>query len=97
MVHGPALGLLGSSSLRTSVQRIEQLLDRRLAQLGIGGMRHLAAGHHLDTQRALRCDRQLVLRGLAVDEELRAARLLIGDLRALAVALLADQKEQANM
>ena len=60
-------------------------------------MRHLAVRHQLHTQRSLRCDRQPVFRGLAVDEKFHAARLLIGRLRALAVALLSHQKEQADV
>ena len=97
MVQGPALGLTGQLDFAHALQGVEQLLDRRLAQLGIGRVRHLALGDHFNPQRAFRRQRQLVLRRLAVDEELRAARLLVGDLRSLAVALFADQKQQSNV
>ena len=60
-------------------------------------MCHLATGDKLYAQRALRGHRQFGLRRLAVNEELRSARLLVGDLRTLTVALLANEEEQPGM
>src|SRR5271165_6296423 len=60
-------------------------------------MRHLAACDKFDAQRALGREHKLVFRGLAIDEEFCSARLLVGDLCALAVALFADEEEQADV
>jgi hypothetical protein len=40
---------------------------------------------------------EAVVGGLAVDEEARAARVAVGDLRTGGVALLADDEEQAHL
>ncbi len=80
-----------------SLQGIEQLLDRRLAQLGIGRVRHLSFRHQLNPQCPFRCQRQLVFRGLAIDEELRTTRLPVRNLRSLAIALFTHQEQQPNV
>ena len=91
------LGIGGQLQFADLVQRVEQLLDCGFTELGIGRVRHLAARDQLDTQRPLRRDGQAVLGRLAVDQELHAARLLVRNLSTLTVALLAHQKQQANV
>ena len=59
-------------------------------------MRHFAA-RDSSTRTCLRRGGQPVLGGFAVDQELHASGLLVRRLRALAVALLADQKQQPDM
>src|SRR5580698_1653135 len=60
-------------------------------------MRHASFGDQLHAQRALRGQRQPVLRRFAVDEKLRTARLLVGYSCALAVAFLTHQEQQADV
>ena len=74
-VEGPAMGFDWQLQLADVLQRVEQLLDRRLAQFGIRRVRHLARGDNFHAQRSLGRQRDAVLGRLAVDEELRAARI----------------------
>ena len=75
-VLGPSSASTGSGMRADRGQRVDQLVDGRIAQLGIGGVRHLAGGDHFVAQRALGAERQPVLGGLAVDDVARAARRL---------------------
>ena len=96
-VLAPEDGVLGELDLAQALQGIEKLLDGGLAQLRIGRVRHAAVGDDFVAQRAFRAERQLVLGGLAVDEEPRAARRFRGSVCAGAVALLADHEEQPEI
>ena len=80
-----------------SASASSKFVDGGFAQLGIGRVRHAAGGDDLVAQRALGAERELVLGGLAVDEEVRAARRLGGGVGAGAVALLADDEQQAEV
>ena len=73
---GPSSSSTGSGMRRISRERVEQFVDGGIAQLGIGGVRHLAGGADFVAQRALAAERELVLGGLAVDDVARAARRL---------------------
>ena len=73
-VLGPSSGSTGSGMRAHIGQRVEQLVDGRIAQLGISRVRHLAGGDDFIAQRALGAERQLVFGGLAVDDVARAAR-----------------------
>src|SRR5437762_2064664 len=55
---------------------VEQLFDRRLSELRIRRMGHFSARDQLITESALRSERQLIFRRLAVDDEARSARML---------------------
>src|ERR1035438_6012900 len=90
--RGPGGGIHRQFEFANVLQGIEKLVNRRLAELGIGGVRHLALGNDFDAQGALRAKGDSVLGGFAVDEELRSARIEVGSLRALAVAFFADEK-----
>ena len=59
-------------------------------------MRHLARGRDLYAQGSFGGNRDLVLSGFAVDQEMAAERVFIGDLGALAVTLLADENRWVN-
>ena len=59
-------------------QRVDELVDGRIAQFRIRRVRHLAGGDHLVAQRALGAQRQLVFGGLAIDDVARSARVLGG-------------------
>jgi hypothetical protein len=78
------------------VQRLDQLVNRGLAQFRIRRVRHLSPRNYFDVQRTLAGQRQLVFGGLAIDHKARADRMLVRRLRANRVALFAHQKQQAN-
>ncbi len=67
--HRRATGRRGRSPGRRAV------LDGRVAELGISGVRHASAGNDLVAERAFRTQRQLVAGGLAVDQKARATRM----------------------
>ena len=87
---------LGMGMRRIVLKRIQQFLDGRLAQMRIGGVRHAALRDDLVTQRALRSERELVFRGLAVDQIAAAARVAGGGIGAGAIALLAHDEKQRD-
>ena len=96
-VLGPSTSIHRQLDLANGVERVEQLVDGRFAQLGISRVRHLAARDQLVAQRAFRPKRELVFSGLAVDDVFRSARMLRGMMRAGAVALLADHEQQPEI
>ena len=59
-------------------------------------MRHVSVGGDLHAQRALGGQGDAVVSGFSVDQESRAARVLVRDRSAQRVALLADNKEQSD-
>ncbi len=96
-VQGPSSASVGSRIAPHLLQRIQQLFDRRLAQLGISRMSQLPARLDLVAQHALARQRQLVFRGLAVDQIARAARIPRGRVGPGAVALLAHDEKQSEI
>ena len=93
----PEQRVLRQRNAANRFERVEQRVDCRFAQLGIGRMRHFAARDNLKAQSALRRKRQFILGGLAVHEISRAAGRTRGDGRSGAVALLADDEQQAEI
>ena len=93
----PERGSTGSGMRRRLLERVQQLVDGRLAQLRIGRVGHLAGRGNFVAQRAFGAERQPVLGGLAVDQVARAARVAGGGHSAGAVALLADHEQQAEV
>ena len=77
-------------------ERIDQLVDRRFAQLGKRRVRRAPARHQPEPQGAARRQRQPVVGRLAVDEEPRTRRREVRRARAVAAALLADDEQQAD-
>ena len=73
-------------------QRPNQLVDRGLAQLRIRRVRHLAIRKNLDAQTALGSQRQPIVGGLPIDQELRSPRIFVRNLRARRVSLFAHYK-----
>src|ERR1035438_9626754 len=72
-------------------------MDRRVAQFGVRGMCQLAVRGKLKTQGAFASEREMIFRGLAVDEETRATRVCGRRAGAGAVALFANDKEQREV
>ena len=79
------------------VQCVEQFLNRRIAQLGIGGVRHFPVRHQLHTGARLSIPGELVLGGFAVDDVFRTARISGRVISACAVSLLTDDEEQGKI
>ena len=79
-------------------ERIEQLVDRRVAQLGKRRMRGAAGRAQLDAQDPARRGAEAIVGRLAVDQKPAQAAGVraVGDLRAVAAALFADDKQQAD-
>src|SRR5262245_7830543 len=78
-------------------QRVQQLVDSGLAQLGERRMRGAADRTQPHAQRPAGRKPKTVIRRLAVDQELDARwRLLVRALGAVAPPLLADDVEQAD-
>ncbi len=96
MVVAPISGLVGRGMARSVCERIQQLVNGGFAKFGICRVGHLAAGNDLHAQCALGCERNAVARGLAIDQETRAARVLVGDRGPKRVALLANHKKQSS-
>src|SRR5689334_5444796 len=72
-------------------------MDRRIAQLGIGRMRHLARRDDFVSQGALRSQREFVFGWLAVDDVLRPARRLGCLICPSTGSLFADHEQQAEV
>ena len=78
-------------------QRIEQLVDRRLAELGKRRVRRAPVGVQPHAQEAARRRAETVVGRLAVDQKANAVRrLLVGDAGAVAAPLLADDEQQRD-
>ncbi len=78
------------------VERGEELVDGGVAELGVGGVGHLAVGAELDAETAFGGEGEAVVGGLAVDDEARAVGGCVGDEGAGGVALFADDVEQSD-
>ena len=79
-------------------QRVDQLVDRRLAELGKRRVRGAAAGAQPEPEDAARREAETVVGRLAVDQKPRAAiaAAVVRHARAVAAALLADDEHQAD-
>ena len=78
-------------------QRVDQLVDRRFAELRKRRVRRAPARAQLEAQDAARREAEPVVGRLAVDQEPAAAgRRLVRRARAVAAALLADDEQQAD-
>ena len=77
-------------------RRIEQLLDRRLAELRIPGVRRAAVGDEPAREHAARGGAEAIVGRLAVDQELRRRGNLIGRERAVAAPLFAGHEHQPD-
>ncbi len=78
-------------------QDIKQRVNGGVAELRVCGVRKLSMRCNFEAKSALRAERKLIFRGLAVDEEARAARINGGDFCAGAVALFTDHEEQSDI
>ncbi len=96
-VLGPSSGSTGSGMRLHLGERVDEFVDGGFAQFGIGGVGHFAGGDHFVAQRAFGAERQAIFGGLAVDDVARAARIPGGLVGAGAVALFADDEEQAEI
>ena len=84
-----------------ALQRDDELINGGIAEVGIGRVRQASTRDYFHAQRAFGSRGDAIFRRLSVDQEaarLRAkfARLPVGDMRALAIALFAHQKKQAH-
>src|SRR5262245_36880095 len=90
-------GIFGQRNTAKHHQRVEQLVDSRLAQLREGRMGGAATRSQLDAQHATRRDAQPVVRWLAVDQKPDAfRRVVVRDARAVAATLLPRDEEHRN-
>jgi hypothetical protein len=91
----PSTSIFGQRHAAKHHQRVEQLVDGRLAQLGKRGVRGTAVGLQPDAQRAARRRAEPVVGRLAVHEEAHArGRLPVGRAGAVAAAFLAHHEQQ---
>ena len=96
-VHGPMASSTGQFHGAKPPQGFQQFVDRRLAQLRIGGVGHPSFGNHIHSERSLGCGCDSVLGRLAVHQKLTARRLLVRDLRPQAVPFLAYQEKKSDV
>ena len=71
-------------------------MDRAFAELGIGGVRHLAGGLEDGTQGAFGGQGKAIVGGFAIDEKAAAFGIEVGGLGTCRVALFAAHKQQSN-
>ena len=90
--------ILGQDDRAQLHERVDQLVDRRLAELGKRRMRRAPRGAQLQPQDAARREPQPIVGRLAVDEiaALLLGRRSVGDARAVAAPLLADDEDEGD-
>src|SRR5512146_1809711 len=86
--------ILGQWNAADALECVQQLLDCRLAQLRVGGVRHASIRKKLQPQRALGRLAQPIAGRLTIHQEASSRGMLVGVLGAGAVALFADQEQQ---
>ncbi len=92
------LGIAGQSHRPQPSERRQELVNCRVAQLGIRRVCHAPFCSDLNAQGSFRRQRNTILGRLAVDQKSAACgRMIIGDLCSQTVALFSDHKEQSNM
>ncbi len=77
-------------------QDVDQLVDRRVPQLRVGGVGRPPLGREGEIEIPLRAQGEPVLGGLAVDQVAGPPGVAVGHLGADAVRLLADDEQQAE-
>ena len=65
------------SRVPEDAEGVEEFIDGGIAQFGIGGVGHFAAGYDLVTKGAFGAEGELVAGGFAVDEEAGSVRVEI--------------------
>src|SRR5256885_4089914 len=95
--RGAENGVVGKRDSTNAFQHIQERVNGRMAQLGIRGVRELAVGNDFVAKSAFRTNSDMVLRGLAIDEETRPTRACGGGLRTGAIALLVCEEEASEI
>jgi hypothetical protein len=75
----------------------EELVDGGLTQLGVGGVGGTAVGVELDAESAFAGEGESVVGGFSVDEEARAAGILVGDGGSGGVTFFSDDEEEGDL
>ena len=75
---------------------LDELVNRTVAELGIGRVGHFAGGADDDAKSALGCESEAVIGRFAIDKEATAFGMKIGSLGAGRVAFFAGDKEEAD-
>ncbi len=89
-------GIGGERQVPQPRQDVDELVDRRVPQLRIGGVGRLPLGLEGEIEVPLRAQGEPVLGGLAVDQVAGPPGVAVGHLGADAVGLLADHEQQAE-
>ncbi len=90
-------GVAWQRNLPNVVKNLEQRVNSGMAQFWISRVREFSVRRDFISQRALRTEREMILRRLAIDKKSRAPRSCRGSSGPRAVAFFADNEEQSEI